>query len=298
MNLSMLAGPIVGAVIGYFTNSIAVHMLFRPLHAIKIGRFTLPFTPGLIPKGQSRLAKAIGTTVGEQLLTEDVLIENLLSDEIKNKISEDVGEFIEVQSENTDSLYEVFCQFMTQEKIEEKKDNIDDAIVDTIEKYLKVMNLGNVVSNEVLKAVNQYIQGTFLAMMVTDDILQPIAKKIEEKVNEYVEKDGMIFIASAIDKETNILLHQPIAIYGEKALEEKETIQKIVISSYEAFVKNKMQQFLQQINISKIVEDKINEMDVAEVEQLVLSIMKKELNAVINLGAVIGFVIGIINVFI
>ncbi|MDO4169153.1 MAG: DUF445 family protein [Lachnospiraceae bacterium] len=298
MNLSMLAGPIVGAIIGYFTNSIAVHMLFRPLHAIKIGNFTLPFTPGLIPKGQSRLAKAIGTTVGEQLLTEDVLIENLLSDDMKNKVSEGVREFVEDQSTNTDSLHEVLCQYMASEKIDEKKDDIDNMIVDTIEKYLKVMNLGNVVSDEVLKAVNQYIKGTFLAMMVNDDILRPIANKIEEKVNEYVENDGMLFIASAIDKETDILLHQPIAVYGEKALEEKETIQKIVISSYEAFVRNKMQQFLQQINISKIVEDKINEMDVAELEKLVLSIMKKELNAVINLGAVIGFVIGIINVFI
>jgi uncharacterized membrane protein YheB (UPF0754 family) len=39
-------------------------------------------------------------------------------------------------------------------------------------------------------------------------------------------------------------------------------------------------------------------MDVLEVEELVLSIMKKELNSVVNLGAVIGFVIGIINIFI
>ena len=36
-------------------------------------------------------------------------------------------------------------------------------------------------------------------------------------------------------------------------------------------------------------------MDVAEVEEILLGVMKKELNAVVNLGALIGFVIGLLN---
>ena len=39
-------------------------------------------------------------------------------------------------------------------------------------------------------------------------------------------------------------------------------------------------------------------MDVLEVEHLLLGVMKKELNAVINLGALIGFVIGLLNLLI
>ena len=35
-----------------------------------------------------------------------------------------------------------------------------------------------------------------------------------------------------------------------------------------------------------------------EFEQLVLSVMKKELQAVVNLGALIGFVIGLINLIV
>ncbi len=34
------------------------------------------------------------------------------------------------------------------------------------------------------------------------------------------------------------------------------------------------------------------------IEQLVLSVMKKELQAVVNLGALIGFVIGLINLIV
>lgn len=39
-------------------------------------------------------------------------------------------------------------------------------------------------------------------------------------------------------------------------------------------------------------------MEVIELENLVLSVMKKELNSIINLGAIIGFIIGILNIFV
>ena len=71
MSLNMIAGPLVGALIGYCTNYIAVKMLFRPLKPVKIGNYTLPFTPGIIPKGKSRLAKAMGQAIGDTLLTKE-----------------------------------------------------------------------------------------------------------------------------------------------------------------------------------------------------------------------------------
>lgn len=58
--IEILAGPVIGAVIGYCTNYIAVKMLFKPLNPVKLGNWTLPFTPGIIPKGKARMAKAMG----------------------------------------------------------------------------------------------------------------------------------------------------------------------------------------------------------------------------------------------
>ena len=82
----ILAGPLIGAVIGYCTNYIAVKMLFRPLHPVKVGNWTLPFTPGIIPRGKARLAKALGNAVGEHLLTKEDLEQMLLSDGVKMTI--------------------------------------------------------------------------------------------------------------------------------------------------------------------------------------------------------------------
>jgi uncharacterized membrane protein YheB (UPF0754 family) len=65
--------PIAGAIIGYFTNDIAIRMLFRPYQPVYVGKFRLPFTPGLIPLNQSRLALKVSTIVMERLLTPDAL---------------------------------------------------------------------------------------------------------------------------------------------------------------------------------------------------------------------------------
>jgi uncharacterized membrane protein YheB (UPF0754 family) len=77
----MLLPPLLGAGIGYFTNWLAIKMLFRPytkktvtIEGLKIN-VDLPFTPGLFPKEQERLAGKVAHTVTHQLLTpEDIRI--------------------------------------------------------------------------------------------------------------------------------------------------------------------------------------------------------------------------------
>jgi uncharacterized membrane protein YheB (UPF0754 family) len=68
-----VAPPVAGAIIGYFTNDIAIKMLFRPYKPIYIGKRQLPFTPGLIPRNQERLAKRVSDTIMGSLLTPEEL---------------------------------------------------------------------------------------------------------------------------------------------------------------------------------------------------------------------------------
>ena len=58
-----------GGIIGYFTNDLAIKMLFRPYKPIYLGKRKLPFTPGLIPSNQERLAQKISDTIMGSLLT-------------------------------------------------------------------------------------------------------------------------------------------------------------------------------------------------------------------------------------
>ncbi|NES83665.1 MAG: DUF445 domain-containing protein, partial [Moorea sp. SIO2B7] len=67
--LLLFVPPIAGGIIGYFTNDLAIKMLFRPYRPIYIGKRQLPFTPGLIPRNQERLARRVADTIMGSLLT-------------------------------------------------------------------------------------------------------------------------------------------------------------------------------------------------------------------------------------
>ena len=47
MILKTIAGPLIGAAIGYFTNNIAVKMLFYPRREVRLWGHKLPFTTGI-----------------------------------------------------------------------------------------------------------------------------------------------------------------------------------------------------------------------------------------------------------
>ena len=78
--------PLVGAVIGYFTNLIAVKMLFFPHEEKHIFGWRVPFTPGAIPKGKERLAKAAGEIVEKDLITKEDISSRMLTAEVEKPL--------------------------------------------------------------------------------------------------------------------------------------------------------------------------------------------------------------------
>ena len=58
-DFTYLLGPLVGGVIGYITNDVAIRMLFRPHQPKYLFGIHIPFTPGIIPKERFRIAQAV-----------------------------------------------------------------------------------------------------------------------------------------------------------------------------------------------------------------------------------------------
>jgi len=71
--LLYISPPILGALIGYYTNDIAIKMLFRPYKPVYIFGKKVPFTPGLIPSNQERLGQNIANAIMKSLLTPEEL---------------------------------------------------------------------------------------------------------------------------------------------------------------------------------------------------------------------------------
>ena len=291
----ILAGPLIGAVIGYCTNYIAVKMLFRPLHPVKVGNWTLPFTPGIIPRGKARLAKALGNAVGEHLLTKEDLEQMLLSDGVKMTIVNRVTEGISHLTDSEESV-EVFLQhYIDKEDYEAVRENLEDYITARITDGLDQMDVGNIIAEEGAKEVKKKFEGTMVSMFLNDELIHSIAEPIGNKVEEYIRENGHDKIYPVVVAEIAAVEEKNIGDFAEKLEEHKEKIGQLVEEIYVKFVGEKSGQLVQQFHVSNVVEEKVNQMDVLEVENILMSIMKKELHAVINLGALIGFVIGLLN---
>lgn len=295
MSFTILAGPVIGAIIGYLTNNIAVKMLFRPLRPVKIGKYTLPFTPGIIPKGQSRLAKAVGVAVGNNLLTEDVFEEKLLSDETIKKLENYIDEFFEKEKESDTTLEELLGMASSPEAAIEQIDMAKASITERMTRKVKEANLGAIVSQAVIDAAKKKIAGSFLEMMVSDNLLNSIAGYVEENVDEYIDEHGEEVIGKMVNDEAENLMSKTVGEVVTTMEHSRFNWREIIINAYKKAVSTKGKEMVQQLDIPKMVEDRVNAMDVMELEELVMSVMKKELNAIVNLGALIGFVMGLLN---
>lgn len=85
----------IGAIIGGVTNYLAIKMLFRPYKRYQIGKWTIPFTPGLIPKRHDEIAEQLGRVVEEYLVTEELLREWIRTPETEADLQRKVQKSLE-----------------------------------------------------------------------------------------------------------------------------------------------------------------------------------------------------------
>ncbi len=297
MNYHLLAGPVIGAAIGYFTNYIAVKMMFRPLHPVKIGSRTLPFTPGIIPRGKSRLAKAIGEAVGENLLTEESFAETLLSPAIEKHLKEKIRLFLYENRKNEKTLKEWILEYLDKSAYEAAFDYVTNIAADQLVKKMLEMELGDIIANEAARAVRERIRGGIMSFMVTDGLVDSLRVSISQGVQVYLEEHAEELLTPKVEEECRAAMDTAVGTLVGRIDDCGLPLDEILWNAYETLVRKKLEAALRRLDISKMVEKKINEMDVEEVETLVLSVMQKELNAIVSLGAVIGFFLGLLNLF-
>ena len=130
------------------------------------------------------------------------------------------------------------------------------------------------VNDRTLNAVMQPTKG-ILDTMIEEQGTELIMPVLENRLSEYDSGSGMDLL-----RQFDI---------------EEQAVRQAAVGVYRRLVDQFVEVFLEQIHISALVEQKINAMSIDELEQLVQDVMKKELNAIVNLGALIGFVLGLLN---
>lgn len=220
--MKILIPVVVGAIIGYFTNWLAIKMLFRPNYEKRFLGIKIPFTPGLIPKERKRIAESIGQAVGRYLLSPDTIIDSLSNQGVGKKIQGWIGNKIDCLRANHKPLKEVLdntwndytgvlstikgtigsfilSQIRKEQAIGEivsllnkKIDSISaDKIYDIVERQLEIMinDLSN--SNELRERLGSKIRENLRNLSQDERTLGEILPaEIQGSLDKYIDENG------------------------------------------------------------------------------------------------------------
>lgn len=294
-----LIGPAVGAVIGYITNDIAIRMLFRPHQAKYFMGIHIPFTPGIIPKEKTRIASAIGKAVSENLMNREVLEKSLLSDEMIVKINDAIDEFVSTQSQNKETIEEFARHYLTDEDITSMRSNVTDGIVKMITGKLQDSRIGESIAHLATLHVMEKTRKSVAGRLGADIFLQPIAQLVEgvlgKHINEILHNNSQQMIEGLVHDESDKLMGMTMSDLISGHDEQVAQIKSGILSTYRVIITEHLPRILQDIDISGIIEQRINDMEMAEAEAIILDVMKKELRAIVWLGALLGSIMGVVT---
>lgn len=303
--LSYIIAPLLGGVIGYITNDIAIRMLFRPHTEKHIGRIHVPLTPGIIPKEKNRIAEAIGGVISANLMNKDVLSKYLLSDEMIQKVRGSVENFFIKQQNNTESVQEFLCHYLRQDEIQSAKEEITINLTNQIATRLQDSSLGDKIAHIAVEHVLNDMKTNGIAgvaMMIVRPFLsllqEPAERMLSQNINDIIQANGKDMISTLILDESQSILSKSMK---EILCGHEDQILKvinIIESLYRNIIEEHLPKILDSIDISKIVRERIKEMDINETEKLILQVMDKELKAIVWLGAGLGLIMGSLNIII
>ncbi len=209
-----IIGALIGAVIGYITNWLAIKMLFRPREAKYIFGMKLPFTPGLIPKEKSRIANKVGETVGTHLLNSDSLSKALKDDKIKAKFNEVAKEKIN-QVINSNSTLE-----------ESLKNTLGENY------YALKRNMINNIAKTILESIQEEEFKNKLKFYIVDSIKERLNKN-PEKIIDFINSNKFreVIINTLEEEKTRDII-------GKALLKEVKTLEKEDLTIEEVIPEN------------------------------------------------------------
>ena len=324
MELSYIIAPLLGGVIGYITNDIAIRMLFRPHKAKYVFGIHIPFTPGIIPKEKGRIAEAVGGVISENLMNKEVLERYLLSEDMIGKIRSAAEEFIATQQRNNETVSQFLGHYLSKEEIDTISQNINQSITKQTYEKLADSSVGEKVAHIAIDHVAQKLTidgaqellsgiggalgglGGMAAGLFGGNIVakflgmlrEPAEHFLAKNINTMLRDNGEEIVSNMIGGEVDNFLNKPVSKLLEGHEEQLAQAVNTIESIYRSIITEHLPKILDSINISKIVRERINEMDVNETEKLIFQVMSKELKVIVWLGALLGLVMGSVNLIV
>lgn len=292
---------LLGGFIGWFTNYLAIKMLFRPHKKLYFGKLPLPFTPGLIPKEKERIAESLSYIISKEFFSKDILKKYLTSKEMESKIKDIIfNVYLDVTS-NDSYLLEIVNKYIDNKELDililKYKTKISNLIIDKFNEH----NLSNIIAKEVINNFVNNNENTLLKalkLFITNKVEINLENLISSKIENYLKNEGKLELEKMLVKELDVVLSKRINEVIDYNKIDIYVIQDYIIKLFNKFIDLKINNIIKTIDVEKLIYDRISELDVLELEKIILEVTKKELHAITFLGGVLGAILGVLNIFI
>jgi len=175
---------------GYAGAWLAVRMLFRPRKPFKVLGLTV-FPQGMIPRHRERLANAIGKAVGEELVSQETIMEELLGKEfLRKKIRGVIDSYTQdILSQSYPSLIETLPANL-RGPILEAITSLQFTIAEHIEGVLKNEETQATISGFVERRVDEVLSRR-VSTVIDDETFENVVGFIEERIRSAVESPAL-----------------------------------------------------------------------------------------------------------
>lgn len=292
----IIVAPVLGGIIGYITNDLAIKMLFHPRNSLYIGKFHIPLTPGLIPQQKHRIAKSIGR-VSSHLLDEETLRDALFAEETIQRLREKMQEFWVSLENETRTIGELLKLNWEEEKLNRQIESTRKQVADAVSAKVIQANLGQAIVEAAWDTITERMRNNLLfSTFSSDTYVKELFKNVfENKINEIIDEKAPDMIEHKFDKFTTEFLETRICDFYLKYEDKTETFTGYILQLYQVVLDKNIKRLLDVVNVEQIVVDKISSFDAVELENMIFGVMKRELKAIVYLGAALGFCMGFIN---
>ncbi|AVQ37590.1 DUF445 domain-containing protein [Clostridium botulinum] len=194
--MKFLIASIIGGIIGYLTNWIAIKMLFRPYEEKKIFGMKVPFTPGLIPKEKTRIAKSVGNAIGEHLLSSEIIVKSLCSENMNNRLKIWIRQKVYSLITTKKTLEDKFKEFL-----DYKYEYFITALKTSLSK-LTINNLKNEKNRDKMKEIIKIKLDKILSLngnhIINNHIYKQIKASLINNTNEYLKSDNFKHVLKSL----------------------------------------------------------------------------------------------------
>ena len=305
--LLFFAPPVVGAVIGFITNVVAIKMLFRPLKEIRIFGIRLPFTPGILPRQRSRLAQSIGAMVERELLTAEIVRQRLRREDVRQKVKEALSLFTEnILQKTPGELFEGREKFLS-DRLPSAAEKLYPAFTQAVLDFLRQQDIrrelesrGRIFLRNILLKLNTF-QRLFLSAGQYDqkleekmpEIIDELVMSAENLLNSESTKDKLTAAAAVAFGKVIGGQNANIASILNIAEADKKALDNFIFEKMMTAADGQIENILTSINIKALVSDRIDSLDMLRVERIILDVMADQFKWIDIFGGILGFLIGL-----